>query len=172
MVYTDKQREYNRRHREKNGEKLNERTRKWRAENREKYLEGHKKSRNRPEYIEAQKVYVKEQRITKPFMFAAQIVRHRAKLANLECEVTPEYLESIWTGICPVFGVEIFIGHEKGSISDLHRASIDRLDSTKGYTKDNIQFISFRANNIKTDASFEEFKKIYKWWKEIKDNEE
>lgn len=34
--------------------------------------------------------------------------------------------------------------------------SIDRIDSTKGYTRDNIQIISWKANSIKRNASLEE----------------
>lgn len=165
MAYTEKQKEYNRKYREKNKEKLNKKSRNWRAENREKYLEGHKKSRNRPEYIEAQKKYVYYRRRTIPFVYAAQIARHRAKQMGMECDVDSEYLESIWSGTCPIFGTEIFIGSENGDICDTNRASLDRFDNTKGYIKGNVQYISFRANNIKTNATFEEFEKIYSWWK-------
>jgi len=167
MASTEKQKEYDKRYREKNKKKLAERSKKWREDNREQWLDVHQKMRNRPEYIESQKEYVAERRITKPFIFAAQIIRHRAKLMGIECELTPEYLESIWTGICPIFGVEIFIGSKKGEISDLYQASVDRLDNSKGYTEGNVHFISFRANRLKRDASFAEFEKIYEWWKTL-----
>jgi hypothetical protein len=39
----------------------------------------------------------------------------------------------------------------------------DKFDSTKGYTKDNIVVISYRANRIKNDSSLEEIEKLYKW---------
>lgn len=38
--------------------------------------------------------------------------------------------------------------------------SIDRIDPTKGYTKDNIHIISWRANRIKNDGTPEEHRKI------------
>jgi hypothetical protein len=38
--------------------------------------------------------------------------------------------------------------------------SIDRVDSSKGYTKDNIQVISHRANNLKNNATLEELRKL------------
>lgn len=34
--------------------------------------------------------------------------------------------------------------------------SLDRIDSTKGYTKDNIQVISHKANRMKTNATAQE----------------
>lgn len=41
--------------------------------------------------------------------------------------------------------------------------SIDRIDSTKGYTKDNIQVISSKANTMKSNASVEELRMFAYW---------
>ena len=38
--------------------------------------------------------------------------------------------------------------------------SIDRIDSTKGYTPDNIQIISWKANRIKGYASVQELEML------------
>lgn len=41
--------------------------------------------------------------------------------------------------------------------------SIDRIDNAKGYTKDNIHIISWRANRLKNDGTAEEHLAIYKY---------
>jgi hypothetical protein len=38
----------------------------------------------------------------------------------------------------------------------MNRASLDRIDSSKGYIKGNIQFISITCNYAKSDMSHEE----------------
>ena len=61
---------------------------------------------------------------------------------------------------CPILGIEL--GIAEGIAADFS-PSLDRIDSTKGYTKDNIVVISYRANRIKNDSSLEEIEKLYKW---------
>lgn len=52
---------------------------------------------------------------------------------------------------CPYLGIPLtFFGEKKQA------PSIDRIDSTKGYTKENIQVISRLANSMKTNATKEE----------------
>jgi hypothetical protein len=57
---------------------------------------------------------------------------------------------------CPVLGIKLCpsVGKGRKDINLLDASpSIDRIDSSKGYTKDNVQVISFRANNLKKDAT-------------------
>jgi hypothetical protein len=60
--------------------------------------------------------------------------------------------------ICPLLEISLI----KHSTRDRHydAPSLDRIDSTKGYTKDNIWVISHRANQIKNDATVDELEKI------------
>ena len=55
--------------------------------------------------------------------------------------------------ICPVFNVPLV---EKTP----YAASIDRKDSSRGYTKDNIQIISLRANILKNDSTLQELEQL------------
>jgi hypothetical protein len=68
---------------------------------------------------------------------------------------------------CPLLGIELKWG---GTHKDKDNTpSLDRLDNSKGYTPDNIWIISWRANNLKRDATFSEIETLYKNWKEIEE---
>lgn len=54
---------------------------------------------------------------------------------------------------CPIMGVPM--KYVAGEYSD-YSPSIDRIDSTKGYTKDNIQIISSIANRMKWNSTKEQ----------------
>lgn len=66
---------------------------------------------------------------------------------------------------CPVLGIELVYGNEK--IRGDNSASIDRLDSSKGYTPDNVNIISWRSNRIKNDGTIDDLKKIVAWLSKV-----
>tara|TARA_Y100000361_G_scaffold148280_1_gene160886 strand:- start:253 stop:735 length:483 start_codon:yes stop_codon:yes gene_type:complete len=84
-------------------------------------------------------------------------VKSRCKRRNIFFDLVPEDIE-IPTH-CPVLGIPL----DKRD-SD-HLPSLDRFDNSKGYTKDNINVISYRANHLKNDATFDEIEKLYDWMK-------
>lgn len=61
---------------------------------------------------------------------------------------------------CPLLGIEIEY-NAKGKAGG-NSASLDRIDSRKGYTQDNVWIISWRANRIKSDATVEELELLTK----------
>lgn len=63
----------------------------------------------------------------------------------------------IWPEYCPVLGIKLNWFAEK---TEEASPSIDRLDSSKGYIKDNVVIMSWRANRIKNDGTGEEHQKI------------
>ena len=67
--------------------------------------------------------------------------------------VIPEY--------CPVLGIPLF--KNAGRVGN-NSPTIDRIDPAKGYTKDNILVISYRANKLKGDATLDELKRIYSFF--------
>ncbi len=58
---------------------------------------------------------------------------------------------------CPVLGLKLVAN--KGEVSS-NSYSLDRVRSDGGYTPDNIQVLSFRANSLKGDGTCEEHLKI------------
>jgi len=96
--------------------------------------------------------------------------KQRAKQKNLTFDLTQEFLESIAYDECPIFKIPFeweFSGLGSGKKKD-STPSLDRILPHKGYTKDNVAFISHRANRIKDNASMEEMYKIADWiWEKL-----
>ena len=89
--------------------------------------------------------------------------KNRAKAKGLEHTLTLDDIKDLYPldGRCPVFGFELTWGNPRWS-----SPSLDRIDSTKGYTYDNCQVISNKANVIKNDASLEELELLVNYLKE------
>jgi hypothetical protein len=87
-------------------------------------------------------------------------VRCRARERNLSFSLTLEELVAIAPHYCPLLGIPLDYGANACDRSSL--ASVDRLDSGKGYTKDNIWVISNRANTIKNNATIDELRTLVK----------
>jgi hypothetical protein len=73
---------------------------------------------------------------------------------TIENIVIPEF--------CPILGIKLNVG--SGKVSDAS-PSLDKVIPGLGYVRGNIQVISNRANRIKTDATLNELKKVYEFYK-------
>ena len=62
---------------------------------------------------------------------------------------------------CPILGMTLMVSEKMSDCSP----SLDRIDSSKGYIKGNIQVISSKANTIKNNASLEEIEKVFNYMK-------
>jgi len=74
-----------------------------------------------------------------------------------------EFLNKIYPtdNLCPLLKIPLFRG-EKNSCPN--SPTLDRIDSSKGYTKDNVQVISLKANTAKSNLSLDEMKLlVYNW---------
>ena len=88
-------------------------------------------------------------------------IRHRNKY---DFDIDEEYLQLFDTDTCPILGIPIQCNNDKRRRQQSHDSkSLDRIDSTKGYIKGNVQIISWRANRLKGDATLEEMVLIGKW---------
>jgi thymidylate synthase ThyX len=64
-----------------------------------------------------------------------------------------EFEDIVWNDVCPYLGIELNYQTDGESGS---KASLDRIDSSLGYIKGNVQVISNKANVMKNDADSKE----------------
>lgn len=88
-------------------------------------------------------------------------IKKRAREKGLDCDLTLADIRQLLeeADVCPVMGVQM-LRSEVGRDRDPLTPSIDRFDSSKGYTMDNVQVISDRANRIKSDGTALEHLKV------------
>lgn len=155
----------------------------WYDKNHDKVLEYRNKLRNDPKSRETAKQYAKQYRDDNPELLKQQRkewytnnkewsieyratqkgklvtllanIKHRANKLGLMFDLTCD--DIVIPVLCPVLGIELAFGNKQMSECS---PSVDRIDNSKGYTKDNIRVISMRANRLKSDASIEELTAI------------
>lgn len=94
--------------------------------------------------------YYARKKAANPQLFMWKQAKHRAKWDYNDMEFTLEVTDIIIPEKCPYMGVS-FIPLDKD-----FGYSLDRIDSSKGYTKDNVQVISYIANKMKNNATTEQ----------------
>ena len=101
----------------------------------------------------------KKRRRKNPLSFLVNDARKRAKKNNLDFDLEVSDFELI--EFCPILGIKLEVGSE-----NIHSSySLDRIDNTLGYTKNNVKLISRRANTIKGDSSISEIKSLIEYIK-------
>lgn len=102
-------------------------------------------------------------------------IKNGAKLRGLEWsqDMTPEYLWELFqnqSGKCALSGLDITLIKKGELILTSQRnldyskftASLDRIDSSKGYTKENVQWLHRHVNIMKNEYSTDYFIKLCK----------
>lgn len=115
-------------------------------------------NKSRLDFKSKARIYVKRWRTENPSKYLLQHARQRAKIYNVLCDLTLE--DIIIPDQCPVLKVPFEYGTR-------YAMSLDRINPELGYTKDNIQVISWKANMMKQDASLEELRKFAQWVKTL-----
>lgn len=85
-------------------------------------------------------------------------LRSRAKSRGISFSLTKEQLELVLfraNGKCALSGVDIMFATKAPNI-----ASIDRIDSAKGYSMDNVQVVHADVNTMKMGMTMAEFKEL------------
>jgi hypothetical protein len=147
LTESEKRRAYNKKYYEERGKKKY-------LENTEGKVAFRKDGRSfDPEYVKAKNRDYRTSDIPRYLWTTAKM---RAEKKGLEFNITPE--DIVVPTHCPVLGIELTYGKKLGG--DDSSFSIDRIDSSKGYVKGNVQVISKRANTIKNDSTLEELKAL------------
>ena len=84
--------------------------------------------------------------------------RRRSKEKNIYNDLTLDYLMYLWekqSGKCALSGIPMTYKFYEGRVNT--NLSVDRIDSTKGYSKDNVQLVCMAVNQMKNDLSMVEF---------------
>lgn len=81
--------------------------------------------------------------------------KQRAKKRGLEFSITLE--DIVIPEYCPVLGIKLDTSNSR---TRPNSPSLDRRDSSRGYTKDNIWVVSAKLNSAKSDLSLEQLEKL------------
>lgn len=96
------------------------------------------------------------------------IAKANAKIRGIPFKINAKYLNRLWIkqkGICALSGIKIQVAYNETTNGRLNKtASLDRIDSSKGYIKGNVQFVHKTAQRMKMDMSQLEF---IKWCQDI-----
>lgn len=94
--------------------------------------------------------YYEKRKSSDPAVYMWKQAKHRAKWDYEDMEFTISVEDIVLPEKCPYLGVPLESRHKR------YGYSLDRIDSSKGYTKDNIQVISRIANIMKNNATEQE----------------
>jgi hypothetical protein len=85
--------------------------------------------------------------------------RNCKRRSQHEFDLDLDYLEELWNkqkGICPYTKLQLILNSHGHCSKDIrYTASLDRIDSSIGYIKGNVQFISTAINYMKSTMSDE-----------------
>lgn len=99
---------------------------------------------------------------TKDFKLLWRQLKASAESRGIEFDLVPTDIDEIGIPItCPVLGIPL--AFNRNSVKD-NSISFDRIDSTKGYTKENLIVVSYRVNKLKSDASLKEMRQMVNFY--------
>ena len=145
--------------------------RKWRKTNRDK-VNAYNRARYRvtkQKYAKTRRVYRKKN--TKKSAAYLSDWKSKNPVKMMLYGVKNRAIENGWTfdlteadihvpPVCPILGIPIGWNFPKGH---QQRPSLDRVDNSRGYTKDNIAVISVRANYLKNACTIDDLQKILRY---------
>lgn len=106
----------------------------------------------------------KDGRITRT-LFSA---KKNAKRCGVPFDLDLQFLREIAPDKCPVFDMDLDWGGwgKKNQLASENSPSLDRIIPEKGYVKENVVWVSWKANRIKNNATYEDLITLANWLKE------
>lgn len=96
--------------------------------------------------------YSDEQKLHYLFVHRINGCKSRAKDKNISCDITIDDLQELWDrqkGICAISKIPMTINIDSGR--NPYNISVDQINPSGGYTKDNIQLVCMCVNQLKSD---------------------
>ena len=145
--------EYNKKYYQDNKEQILVQQKNYRADNKEKVRDMKRKYRSNYFNI------MKYSDISMSFL-SYKIGKMKASTKDVTL-TAEELLELIPKDLkCPVFGTKFSFGKGHNWKYKQNSMSVDRIDNNKGYNKDNIVIVSFKANAMKSSATLKELYQV------------
>ncbi len=94
----------------------------------------------------------------RPFYNLVKLARVRAKEQGLVFDLDDRKI--FRPSHCPVLGLEIDYSRGTKKRAQNNSPSLDRIVPKNGYVLSNIRVISWRANNLRSDATVDELRKV------------
>jgi hypothetical protein len=123
----------------------------------------HKESKKSPEGIAYQKWYgyKRRQEAKQRARTLVNSARYRAIKRKLPFDLTIDFVaNAIEKGKCPITGIGFILDAPQGTRTHPWAPSIDRKDTAKGYTRDNIQIVCAIYNMAKNDYGHVELMRL------------
>lgn len=101
------------------------------------------------------------------FKYYINKCKERKKSKGDDYNIDLEYLKSLWqfqNGICPYTKIKMELPNNTSEFQKHHslkRASLDRIDSSKGYVKGNVEFVCLLINMAKNSYSKKEVSSFF-----------
>ena len=90
-------------------------------------------------------------------------IKSNAKKRNLDFSITKEYILQLFISQnqkCPLSGIELKLPIRRSDNWAANLASLDRIDSKKGYIDGNVRWLLWKVNRMKWDMTDEELYEI------------
>tara|TARA_Y100001963_G_scaffold75352_1_gene104620 strand:+ start:5150 stop:5518 length:369 start_codon:yes stop_codon:yes gene_type:complete len=95
-----------------------------------------------------------------------QDARERAIKKGMKFEINSYKDIPTIPGLCPILNIPLYV---KGWVGTDNSPTLDRIDNQKHYCKGNIRVISRKANQMKSNGTFDDIEKLYFFMKKEKE---